>query len=163
MCRGGNLPPAKSDPGGRQVAAPTDKMLLFALNASFAHQALGVLTLAAYVNNNLRDAEDCVPYSNICEVLECSINDRDDEIFYKLHRNAKHKKLVGFSCYIWNIEKMLRFAADLKKLLPDIYIAFGGPEVSFYEEREFLDLYPFVDFLICGEGEEKLLELWHRL
>ena len=133
----------------------TNKILLFALNASFAHQALGVLTLASYINSCADD--------NICAVLECNINERDDEIIYKLYENAKDKKLAGFSCYIWNIEKMLKFAENLKKLLPEIYIVFGGPEVSFYEEKEFRGLYPFVDFLIRGEGEEKLFELWRNL
>jgi len=130
------------------------KILLFALNASFAHQALGALTLASYINSRITGA---------AEVLERSINDRDDEVFYELYENAKNKKLIGFSCYIWNIEKMLKFAEDLKKLRPDLYIAFGGPEVSFYDDDDFLGLYPFVDFLIKGEGEEKLLALWHNL
>ena len=132
-----------------------NKILLFALNASFAHQALGVLTLAAYVNENAK--------SQVCDVLECSINDPDGEVFRKLYENAKGKKLVGFSCYIWNIEKMLKFAENLKKLLPDIKIVFGGPEVSFYEEQNFCATYPFVDFLICGEGENALLGLWRNL
>jgi len=129
-------------------------MLLFALNASYAHQALGILTLASYINSRT-DA-------NSCTVLECNINERDDEIFRKLYENAKSKKLAGFSCYIWNIEKMLKFAENLKKLLPDIYIVFGGPEVSFYDEKEFCERYPFVDFLIRGEGEEKLFELFSQ-
>ena len=130
------------------------KILLFALNASFAHQALGVLTLASYINSRLPGA---------AEVLERSINDRDDEVFYELYENSKNKKLIGFSCYIWNIEKMLKFAENLKKLRPDIYIVFGGPEVSFYGEKEFCDLYPFADFLIKGEGEEKLFGLLGEL
>jgi len=129
-----------------------NEMLLFALNASFAHQALGVLTLAAHINS--RTGFDA------CSVLECNINERDDEIFYKLYNNAKNKKIAGFSCYIWNIEKMLKFAGNLKKVLPEVYIVFGGPEVSFYDKKDFYALYPFVDCLIQGEGEEQLLELW---
>ena len=132
-----------------------DQMLLFALNASFAHQALGALTLAARINSGVN--------SQICSVLECNINERDDEIFYKLYKNAENKKIAGFSCYIWNIEKMLKFAGNLKKLLPEIYIVFGGPEVSFYDKEDFCSIYPFVDFLIQGRGEGQLLELWENL
>jgi len=131
-----------------------NEILLFALNASFAHQALGALTLAAHVNLYLND--------EICSVLECNINERDDEILYKLYENAKDKKIVGFSCYIWNIKKMLKFAGNLKNLLPEIYIIFGGPEVSYYEKAEFYALYPFVDLLIQGEGEKPLLELFAK-
>jgi len=132
-----------------------NQMLLFALNASFAHQALGVLTLAAHINSTI--------HSEVCHVLECTINERDDEIFYKLYENAKNKKIIGFSCYIWNVKKMLEFAGNLKKLLPDIYIVFGGPEVSFYGRNDFRALYPFVDFLIQGEGEKSLLELYQNI
>jgi len=130
------------------------EMLIFALNASFAHQALGALTLAAYVNSRLN--------GEVCSVLECNINERDDEILYKLYENAKNKNIIGFSCYIWNVEKMLKFAENLKKLLPEIYIIFGGPEVSYYKKEEFYALYPFVNLLIQGEGEEPLLELFAK-
>ena len=127
-------------------------MLIFALNASYAHQALGALTLAAHINSTSPGA---------CAVLECHINERDDELFYKLHQNAKGKKTVGFSCYIWNVEKMLKFARELKKLLPDICIIFGGPEVSYYDEAEFCRLYPFVDRLLTSvECEMWSVELY---
>lgn len=131
------------------------KALLFALNASFAHQALGALTIASYANKCAGE--------DICSVLECNVNELSGEILYKLYENAKNKRIAGFSCYVWNIEKMLRLAEILKKLLPGLYIAFGGPEVSFYEETEFYALYPFVDFLICGEGEIKFFELCERI
>ncbi|MCL2774575.1 MAG: B12-binding domain-containing radical SAM protein [Oscillospiraceae bacterium] len=130
-------------------------MLLFALNASFAHQALGVLTIAAYINSRQN--------SHCCDVLECNINERDDEIFYKLYIKTKDKKIAGFSCYIWNTDKMLKFAENLKKLIPDIYIVFGGPEVSYCSKQDFLELYPFVDFLIQGEGETALLGLYNDI
>jgi hypothetical protein len=59
---------------------------------------------------------------------------------------------------LWQREKEFR-----EKLLPGIYIVFGGPEVSYYEEADFCALYPFVDFLIRGEGEAKLFELCEKL
>ena len=60
-------------------------------------------------------------------------------------------KLVAFSCYIWNIERALTLAEMLKE--KGITIALGGPEVS-YRQRDILERYPFVDFILSGEGEE---------
>jgi radical SAM superfamily enzyme YgiQ (UPF0313 family) len=43
-------------------------------------------------------------------------------------------------------------AADLKKAKPDLKICFGGPEVSF-DGHIFAIENPYVDFILCGEGE----------
>ena len=44
---------------------------------------------------------------------------------------SEEADIYSFSCYIWNISSMLDIAADLKALLPNSKIIFGGPEVSF--------------------------------
>src|SRR6516164_6224597 len=38
--------------------------------------------------------------------------------------------LVGFTCYLWNIERTLWIARELKRRRPDIRIVVGGPEVT---------------------------------
>ena len=60
--------------------------------------------------------------------------------------------VVGFSCYIWNIQPILRLCSDLKKALPSVFLFLGGPEVSF-TAKEFLNEHPEVDCILCGEGE----------
>jgi radical SAM superfamily enzyme YgiQ (UPF0313 family) len=52
----------------------------------------------------------------------------------------------------------LLLAARIKELLPDRTIVFGGPEVKPQSLRSLLQ-YPFIDFLIQGEGEEALFQL----
>ncbi len=42
----------------------------------------------------------------------------------------KKPEVVGFSCYVWNILKILKTAKALKKKMPGVVIVFGGPEVS---------------------------------
>ncbi len=66
--------------------------------------------------------------------------------------------VVGFSCYVWNIERSLALAARLKARKPDILIVFGGPQVPAWPEA-FLQQYPQVDLCCRGEGEACFLAL----
>lgn len=59
--------------------------------------------------------------------------------------------LVGFSCYIWNIEQTLAAARAIKQKNPNTKILLGGPEVS-YEWQDVIAR-DEVDFIIVGEGE----------
>lgn len=61
-------------------------------------------------------------------------------------------ELVGFSCYIWNIENTLKVCSVLKEINEDIEIILGGPEVS-YDGYEVMKNNSFVDYVIEGEGE----------
>lgn len=122
-------------------------MLLFGINASYAHNAQGLYAIKNALNIN----------AIFCELIEFNINDRSDEIFAQLYNKAKNHDIVGFSCYIWNIHMMCAMASDLKKLLPNIIIIFGGPEMSGENNGYFL-LHPYVDYIIQGEGESSLME-----
>ena len=66
--------------------------------------------------------------------------------------------VYGFSCYIWNIETVLKLCKILKKLRPERKIFLGGPEVSF-DSTEVLTQNPFVDYIVCGEGERAVADL----
>jgi radical SAM superfamily enzyme YgiQ (UPF0313 family) len=70
----------------------------------------------------------------------------------------KKPDIIGFSCYIWNIELVLQLAETIKMDNSDINIILGGPEVSF-ESRQTMEHYPFIDYIIRGEGELPLYNL----
>ncbi|SVD20763.1 uncharacterized protein METZ01_LOCUS373617, partial [marine metagenome] len=71
--------------------------------------------------------------------------------------------LVGFSCYMWNIEGFLKIAKKLKKRLPDLRILLGGPEIATeYVQQSYFDKQA-VDYCISGEGELTFLELLQHL
>jgi len=71
--------------------------------------------------------------------------------------------LVGFSCYMWNIEGFLKIAKKLKKRLPDTRILLGGPEIATeYVKQSYFDKKP-IDYCISGEGELTFLELLQHL
>src|SRR5690242_16307438 len=38
--------------------------------------------------------------------------------------------LVGFTCYLWNIERTLWIARRIKELDPQVQIMLGGPEIT---------------------------------
>jgi len=38
--------------------------------------------------------------------------------------------LVGFSCYLWNVERSLWIAEQLKRQLPELKVVLGGPEIT---------------------------------
>ncbi len=120
------------------------KIHLFTLNASHAHTALGIRCL--------RDALLDAGYEASCS--EATLKDRTNAVLGRLY--AQDADIYGFSCYIWNLEEMLRLAEDLKALRPQCRIVLGGPEVSFDVGR-FTDL-PFVDAVLTGEGEAAIVK-----
>lgn len=75
-----------------------------------------------------------------------------------LLENIVQKKpdVVGISCYVWNFDRTIYFANQLKKYLPNSKIILGGPEIS---RDNPLIFNPAVDVLVFGEGEEAIIEL----
>ena len=115
------------------------KTILVGINAKFTHSNLAI-----------RSLRQCAPGHevNLCEV---TINDRIDPILARLV--GCEGDAYGFSCYIWNMELVLKAAELIKKTRPGAVVFLGGPEVSF-DAAELLDAHPFVDYIFTGEGEE---------
>lgn len=121
------------------------KTIIVAVNAKNIHKSLAPWYLKAY----------CQSFG-FCEigVIEASINDNVNEIIGKIY-NSK-PDIIAFSCYIWNIDYICKIGKMLKKLLLDIKIILGGPEVSFEKD---LDNFKFADYIIKGQGEKAFFEL----
>ena len=64
--------------------------------------------------------------------------------------------LVGFTCYVWNIERTLWIARELKRLRPETRIVLGGPEIT-ADNAWVLD--SDCDFAVIGEGAQTFAEL----
>ena len=60
--------------------------------------------------------------------------------------------IVAMSCYVWNVERSLFLARQLKHHLPSCKIVMGGPEIN--PDNEFLLRHKDFDIGIVGEGEE---------
>ncbi len=65
--------------------------------------------------------------------------------------------LVGFTCYVWNIERTLWIARELKRLRPQVRIVLGGPEIT--ADNSWVLATDAYDFAVIGEGEQTFAQL----
>ncbi|MBV1759308.1 MAG: B12-binding domain-containing radical SAM protein [Dethiosulfatibacter sp.] len=121
--------------------------ILVAINSKFSHSNLAVRYLSDYLKRNAQIN---------ASFLELTINQDVDYMLAKILENKP--SVIGFSCYIWNIQLVLQIAETIKIDNSDISIILGGPEVSF-ESLQTMENYPFIDYIIRGEGELPLHNL----
>lgn len=117
------------------------KILLTTLNSKYIHSALSL----KYIYNNIEDIDGV----RVC-IKEYTINENLQDIFADIFSDTYD--LIAFSCYIWNIEYIIKLCNDIKIADNNIKILLGGPEVS-YESYEFMSKFGFADFIIRDEGE----------
>ncbi len=65
--------------------------------------------------------------------------------------------LVGFTCYLWNIERTLWIAEQLKTARPELQIIVGGPEIT--ADNDWVLRQKAIDYAAIGEGEQTFREL----
>ena len=65
--------------------------------------------------------------------------------------------LVGWTCYLWNIERSLHVARLVKSTHPEMRMLLGGPEIT--ADNAWVLQRPEVDFAAIGEGEQTFVEL----
>src|SRR5690554_4445793 len=95
------------------------RVLLTTLNSKFIHSNLAL--------RYLKDSLGSLPVK--VEIDEFTINDNIESVTGNIYRSKPD--ILAFSCYIWNIEKILIIAKTLKRVRPDLIIILGGPEVSY--------------------------------
>ncbi|WP_250278906.1 B12-binding domain-containing radical SAM protein [[Clostridium] colinum] len=120
------------------------KNLLVAINAKYIHTSLAVRSIYAYCKENNTDIH----------IEEFTINNDEDVIINKIYEEKPD--ILGFSCYIWNINIVLDIISTIKKLLPNTTIFVGGPEVSYDYDYLFEK---GVDIVCIGEGEQTVKEI----
>ena len=125
------------------------KILLVAINAKYIHSNLAVYSLKAYAEQYVLSAE-ALPCPVEIELGEYTINHSCPKILGDIFE--KKPDVVGFSCYIWNMEYVRQLLRDLPKVLPGVNIWLGGPEVSFCAEK-FMEEFPYLEGVMRGEGE----------
>ncbi|SFE43467.1 Radical SAM superfamily enzyme YgiQ, UPF0313 family [Paenibacillus catalpae] len=116
------------------------KVVLSTLNAKYIHTSLALRCLKAYSGEQFD-----------MEIAEYTIKDPVMNIVSDIF--SRNPDVVGFSCYIWNIEETITVINMLRKIMPEIKIVLGGPEVS-YDTEYWMQRIPEVDFIVVGEGEE---------
>lgn len=114
--------------------------LIVAINAKYIHSNLAIYSIRAY----------CKKCGINLDIAEFTINQKTDSMLKEIYK--KKPDFIGFSCYIWNIEFVLKLAGEVKRVLPDVTIWLGGPEVS-YDAANVIANNDFVDGVMIGEGE----------
>ena len=125
------------------------KIICATLNAKFIHTNLAIRYLKAYAQ----------PDYDV-ELAEYTIKDPVINIVTDLI--SKKPNVIGFSCYIWNIEETIKVIQMIKKVEPSIIIIVGGPEVS-YDVHEWMEKVKEFDFIVIGEGEETFKRLLREM
>jgi anaerobic magnesium-protoporphyrin IX monomethyl ester cyclase len=132
-----------------QSEASKVKVIVATLNAKYIHTCLALRYLKSYCQ-----AEFAM------DIAEYTIKDPVMNIVADLFQ--RKPDIIGFSCYIWNIEETLQVIRLLRKVLPELTIVLGGPEVS-YDTEEWLKDETEVDFIVMGEGESTFQHLLQEL
>ena len=105
-----------------------------------------------------------IPYASGCVIAYCKQNEniaanyRFHKIIYsripidELVSGLENPFAVLFSCSVWNTEYDKKAAQAVKSAYPDCKIVFGGHNIS--SDGEFLEKYPYIDYLTHRFGEE---------
>jgi len=134
---------------GRTEGVSKVKTVITTLNAKYIHASLALRYLKAYCQKDFD-----------IEMKEFTIKDTPMNIVTDIV--GAGPTVVGFSCYIWNIEETIILIDMLKKINPELKIVLGGPEVS-YDVEYWMNRLTDVDFIVVGEGEETLHHLLQEI
>ncbi len=115
-----------------------EQILLVALNAKYIHSNPAVYSLAACANE----------VSDNVSLAEFTINDRYEDILRGIL--MRKPEVIGFSVYIWNVERMKQLMEDIHRIAPKIRLMAGGPEAS-NDPESYL---AWCELVMLGEGEK---------
>lgn len=117
------------------------KFLLVGINSKYIHSNPAIYSLKAYAD---------LTHPGSTFIREFTINNPFDYILEQIYNELPDA--IGLSCYIWNISVIKKLIVELNKLLPDVHIYLGGPEVSYCADK-YMEEYPFLHGIFVGEGE----------
>ncbi len=118
------------------------RIVLCSINARYIHTNLALRTLKGYLTSRSPEHKYLLTEwhgkENILSMVRSLHELRPDMVF--------------FSVYLWNRENTVHMTKALKKLLPNVVLVLGGPEVS-YAANSLMQEHPEIDCIIKGEGE----------
>ncbi|MDZ4678489.1 MAG: radical SAM protein [Oligoflexia bacterium] len=126
------------------------KITLATIHCNPDFTPLALLYLKAYLVEKKGHLESDV------SILECHPATSVDEFVSDILKTKP--KVVGLSCYIWNIKTLMNASCLLKKADPELKIILGGPEVGSIS-LDVLKKHPYIDAIVKSEGEVPLSEI----
>lgn len=95
------------------------------------------------------------------EILPASLANRLSDRGLAAEILARDPWMVGWTCYLWNVERSLEIARLVKQSRPGVRVIVGGPEIT--ADNDWVLERPEVDFAAIGEGEQTFCELLAEL
>lgn len=137
---------------------PRNRAVLLGIAGSYSAFSLSLYNLKAHA---YRDPDARARWE--IEILQHPLIDiaaRAEKVAALAERIAALRPtLVGFSCYLWNLEELRALALLLRRAVPGVLLLWGGPEMTTdyvaagkYDDDE-------MDLIVSGEGEQTFLEL----
>lgn len=99
---------------------------------------------------------------HLIEWMPQTVDMHDAEAFID-EMKASAPDVICFSVYIWNVKLVEHLAPRLKELLPDSKFIVGGPELDAQNDTKFFEQYPWVDYVVYGDGEQGFAQLLDHL
>ncbi len=124
-------------------------IVLCTMNAKWEHASFGLRCLMA----NLAELSSCAV------MIERTIHDRASDIAEEIL--SYRPKIVGIGVYVWNAVLALEVVTILKRVLPDLHVVIGGPEVS--HEVDAQDIVTRADYVVTGEADVAFMQLCTKL
>lgn len=126
---------------------------------------LGLYNLKAYIQKHDRLKKNI---SIDIDIINSEYSYEEEDYWPSLNRKTllsttthflkSNPKIIGFSCFSWNINLILKLAKIIKKKNSKIIIILGGPEVSIDSER-ILKKNKCINMIVRDEGEETFLDI----
>jgi len=141
-----------------------ERVLLCTITPQEPYIQLGLYNLKVYVEKYSVHS----PRIDILEIhthiyptdTKTSYPSLSDSLLFEQAMKIVQKKvtIIGFSCFMWNIEPTLRLCEIIKRISPLSIIILGGPEVSTNTEQ-LLKRNKCIDIICRDEGEQTFLEI----
>lgn len=119
------------------------KVALVGISSQYVHSNLAPWCLLSGLQNYAKAAYEA-------RVIEGTVNEPVERILERVL--AFEPRVVGVSCYIWNIKTVQALLRMLKRDLPEAVIILGGPEVGYRAENALITMAE-ADYILSGEGE----------
>lgn len=126
------------------------KIILTAIGSKYIHTALGLRSIRAYA------AAHGIKTQLIEDTVQTPLLSALAEI------TAQQPDVIGLSVHIWNKNYVYSLIRLLRKVMPQLKIVAGGPEVAFDPQRIFAEC-PQIDYIVMGEGEKVFVNLINAL
>ncbi len=133
-----------------QLPVPPPAAFAATGNVPLAAGALGVAARVAKLDQQLS-----------IQVVPPATTDRMGDAALADHIARDEPELLGLSLYLWNVERSLHLAREVKQRSPRTRVLIGGPEVS--PDNPFVLRQTGYDIAVTGEAEETFGVLLGRL